>query len=119
MSVTRDNASPNDTMLEEFEAVVASLPETRRLFLRVSTPSVYGKKSNNSSFTFTILFLHHTLTNQTVPRVKQYVASAVQAALKAIKSNPNEYRHHYQHEANRAILPDHSQTTEAGDATAS
>jgi len=85
-------------MLEEFEAVVASLPETRRLFLRVSTPSVYGKK---------------------MPRVKQYVASAVQAALKAIKSNPNEYRHHYQHEANRAILPDHSQTTEAGDATAS
>jgi hypothetical protein len=24
MSVTRDNASPNDTMLEEFEAVVAT-----------------------------------------------------------------------------------------------
>jgi hypothetical protein len=43
---------------------------------------------------------------------------AVQAALKVIKSNPNEHRHHYQHEANRAILPDHSQTTEAGDAMA-
>jgi hypothetical protein len=31
---------------------------------------------------------------------------AVQAALKAIGSNPNKHRHHYQHTMNQAILPE-------------
>ena len=88
MSVTRDNASPNDTMLEEFEAVVASQWEHMEEEDQLSFCCKFNRKEGD------------------VRCCAHIYNIAVQAALKAIKSNPNEHRHHYQHEANRAILPD-------------
>ena len=83
MSVTRDNAS---MMLEEFEAVVATQ---------------WGQMEEDRLH-FWCKFKRKDVDVHCCAHI------AVQAALKAIKSNPNKHRHHYQHEANRAILPEMS-----------
>ena len=76
------------TMLEEFEAVVASQCGQMEEEDRLSFCCKFNRKDGD------------------VRCCAHIYNIAVQAALKAIKSNPNEHRRHYQHDVNRAILPD-------------
>ena len=76
MSVTWDNASPNDTMLEEFEVVVA----TQWVQMEKDRLPFWCKFNRKDADVRCCAHIYNI---------------AVQAALKAIKSNPNEHRNYY------------------------
>jgi hypothetical protein len=95
ISITRDNAGTNDTMLDEFQALV----EERYAIMSDEDQAKY--------------FLRFNRTEGDIRCASHIYNLAVNGALKALKAEAKENRHEYEHKPNRAVLSIDEQETKS------
>jgi hypothetical protein len=95
ISVTRDNAGTNDTMLDELEALV----EERYAVMSDEDQAKYVLRSNR--------------TEGDIGCVSHIYNLAINGALKALKAEAKENRYEYEYKPNRAMLSTEEKETKS------